>query len=126
MKKRLVIFSILMLLLTCSLLAQQPEIENPLQLNDGILAAIFSAFGIGLFGIIQMIKQVLKTSTWTERARDIAGYVISFVASASCTVAVLVSMQKFTILRLVLYTLGVWFEASGIWKGMKELVKKHA
>lgn len=123
MKTRFMI-CVLVLALPVAAIAQT-EIENPLQLNEGMLAAIFAAFGMGLFGIIAQIKKVFKTDKMTKNARNLAGYVISFAASAGCTIAVLASMQKFTIPRLILYTIGVWFEASGIWKGVKEAIQQH-
>lgn len=123
MRKRIIIVA-LFLVLPMSLLAQA-EIENPLQLNEGILVAIFGAFGFGLFGIIAFIKRLFKTDKMSAAARDIMGYLISAVCSAGATVAILSTIDKFTIARFALYSLGVWIEASGIWKGIKEAIEQH-
>lgn len=123
MKKRIIVIA-LFLMLPISLLAQA-EIENPLQLNEGILATIFGAFGFGLFGIIAFIKRLFKTNKMTKLARDVMGYLISAVCSAGATAAILSSMDKFTIIRFALYSFGVWIEASGIWKGIKEAIEQH-
>lgn len=120
MTKRLGLFLVLFLLLVpIALLAQDP-VDNPFGLDEGTLAAILGAFGLGVLGITQLLKQILKVEKWDPRLKDVAGYGLSLVVSAGATAFVLASSDMFTVARFAIYSVGVWGEVNGIWKAIKK------
>jgi hypothetical protein len=129
--KRFVIFTIFILALTVGLvLAQDPPGDDfPFELDEAIVTAIQTVFGIGMFGIIQLAKQLLKKvgfDEWTELMRHAVMYVVSLVIAAAITWFVLTKAGMMTLGSLVLYTVYAWGLANGFWKGLKEIVKKHS
>jgi len=95
-------------------------------IDQATVVAILAAFGIGVLGITEVLKSILKVSTWSDFARAAAGYVISLVVSAACTAYVLLTSSKWALGSFILYTIVVWAEANGIFKAVSGIVKKHA
>jgi hypothetical protein len=77
-----------------------------------VVAVILAVFGIGLVGIIQTIKSLLKLS-------GLAAYVLAFLCSAGATAFTLLQTHTFSILALVVYTFIVFGEATGLYKVRK-------
>jgi len=74
-----------------------------------IVAAILGVAGIGVVGLTEMIKRLLK-------AGGLVAYLISFVVSAAATAFVLATSQAFSFIPFVFYTVVVFLEANGIYK----------
>jgi len=122
MKKFLVIFGFIFLA-AMPLLAQE---DVPFDVDNALIAAILGAFGVGVLGLTQIIKNVLKVPTWaSDIAKKIAGYGISLVVSAAGTIFTLVTTGQMAVGKAVLYTAIVWGIANGWWKGLKELIAKN-
>jgi hypothetical protein len=123
MKKFLGVVFVLMLLAPMALLAQD---DVPVDVDTELVAAILAAFGVGVLGLTQIIKNVLKVPTWqSDIAKKIAGYGISLVVSAAGTIFTLTTTGQMALGKAILYTAVVWGIANGWWKGLKELIAKH-
>jgi len=76
------------------------------------VSAIMAIFGIGVIGIIQTLKRILKLGG--------AGSIIATVfVSFAATAAYLVQAHIFSVLALIIYGLLVFGEASGLYHVVK-------
>jgi len=134
MKRRTTVFLFLFVLLAVplALLAQDdPYGDFPFELNEAIVAAFQTVFGLGLLGVVQLAKGALKKfiKGWddmTTLARHAIMYVLTAVISAGVTYFVLSQMGMMGTERFILYGVYAWGVCNGFWKGLKELVKKHS
>lgn len=76
--------------------------------NPAIVAAILAAFGIGLAYLIDVVKKLFKAS-------GTGALIVSFVVTAGVTAAVLGVSGIFNVLNLILYTMVVWLEVTGVY-----------
>ena len=81
-----------------------------MQPDPTVITAIMALFGIGVIGIIEFIKRILKTE-----GQAVVNFVIAFVVSFGATAAYLVQAQSFSIIALIVYGLIVFGEASGLY-----------
>lgn len=84
-----------------------------MEIDPAIVMAILAFCGIGVTGITEMVKRLLKAS-------GILAYVISLVVSALATAFVLYQSAQFTVLWFIIYTIIVFLEANGIYKVIKK------
>jgi hypothetical protein len=80
-----------------------------MNIEPGIVTAIMALFGIGVIGIIQMLKVFLKLD-------GLGAKILAFVVSFGATAIYLLQIKTFTVLALVIYGLIVFGEASGLYK----------
>lgn len=100
------------------------------QLNQGIVLAIMSFLGLGLFGVIQLAKGALRKlvpqyDSWSKTLRHAVMYVLTGGISAGISAIVLNQMGMFSWGSLALYGLYCTGVVNGWWKGLKEISKKH-
>lgn len=129
MKKTAVLFAALFVLPAMALAAQGTG-DFPFELNDAITAAIQTVFGIGLLGIVQLLKNGIKKiiknwADWRPLARHAVMYVLTGILSAGVTYFVLTQMSTMTTGRFVLYGVWAWGLCNGWWKALKEIIKKN-
>lgn len=79
-----------------------------MQIDYGTVTAIMAIFGVGLLGIIQTVKTLLKL-------QDIPAKILAFLCSGGATAVILVQTHAFNWLAFVLYTIIVYGEASGLY-----------
>lgn len=83
-------------------------------LDPAIVATILAAGGIGVTGITEMLKRLLK---W----EDFKAYLISAVVSVGVTLFVMWQGQvAITLFPVIGYSLLVFLEANGIYKVVKK------
>ena len=80
-----------------------------MNVDQTVLTAIMGLFGVGVIGIIQTIKNLLK-------AEGPLAILIAILVSFGATAAILVQTGAFSILALVVYGLIVFGEASGLYR----------
>jgi len=119
-----------LLVLPLAALAGQDTGDFPFELDEGLVAAIQTVFGIGLLGIVQLIKNGIKKifkdwDDWTPLARHAIMYALTGLISAGVTYFVLTQAAMMTTGRFILYGLWAWGLCNGRWKALKELVQKH-
>lgn len=132
MKKRtgiLAVVALVILMAPALLLAGQAD-DFPFELNDGIVAAVQTVFGIGLLGIVQLVKQGIKKlfkdwENWNKLARHAIMYLVTCALSAGVTYFVLSQAAMMTTGRFILYGIWAWGLCNGWWKGLKELINKN-
>ena len=78
-----------------------------------IVVAILAFAGIGVVGLTEMLKRLLKASGF-------AAYAVSFLVSAAATVFTLISLGQLTLVAVIVYTILVFVEANGIYKAIKK------
>lgn len=78
-------------------------------ISQEIFLAIMSVLGIGVIGIVQTLKNLLKLDGW--KALVLTG-LVSFAATAFYFVQV----SSFTLVNLLVYGAIVFGEASGLYK----------
>jgi len=83
-----------------------------MKIDPGIVTAIMALFGIGVIGVIQTLKVLLKLS-------DVGAKILAFIVSFGATAIYLLQTHIFTMLALVIYGLIVFAEASGLYKVFK-------
>ena len=125
MSRRFLILIAFLAIVVGGLYAQTDE-SFLFDLNEETIALIVGAFGIGILGATQAIKSILKVQNWTPLAQKWAGYGISLVVSAGFTAFTLFKAGTFTLVSFGLYTVAAWGVANGIWKSLREVVKKHS
>jgi len=81
-----------------------------MQGNPEIVLAILAIFGVGVIGVVEFIKRILKTEGQT-----IVNFVITGVVSFAATAAYLMKADLFSIGALILYGIIVFGEASGLY-----------
>jgi len=81
-----------------------------MQGNPEIVLAILAIFGIGVIGVVEFIKRILKTEGQT-----VVNFVITGVVSFAATAIYLVQSSTFSIGLLILYGFLVFGEASGLY-----------
>jgi len=81
-----------------------------MQGNPEIVLAILAIFGVGVIGVVEFIKRILKTE-----GQFIINLVITAVVSFGATAAYLVKADIFSIGALILYGILVFGEASGLY-----------
>lgn len=127
--KKIFLLASLIFMLSLPLLAQAAEEYFPFELNDGIVAAIQTAFGIGLLGLVQLVKNGLK-KIWpkyadlTPMARHAIMYALTLLITSGVTFFVLTQAHMLTTARFVLYDVYAWGLCNGFWKSLKELISK--
>lgn len=77
-------------------------------INPTIVVAILAAFGIGLAYLIDVVKKLFKAS-------GTGALIVSFVVTAGVTAATLAVSSMFNVLNLILYTIVVWLEVTGVY-----------
>jgi len=75
----------------------------------GIVTAIMTILGIGLIGIIQVVKEFLH-------AEGLGGWAIAFILSFVASAVVLLQAGLFTPLALIVYGLIAFGEATGLYR----------
>lgn len=123
--KKLIITALFLMLMTPFILAQ--EAPGTIQIDNNMLAAILGAWGIGVIGISELLKQGLKKfgfDTWPKLLRHFVMYLVTLGVSACATVFTLIKMGQFQTGDFVLYSVIVWGIANGLWKGGRNAVKK--
>lgn len=78
--------------------------------NPEIVMAIMALFGIGVIGIVEFIKRILRTEGQT-----VINFAITAVVSFAATAAYLAKADIFSIGALILYGFIVFGEASGLY-----------
>ena len=76
--------------------------------DQAVVAGIMAIFGIGVIGIIEALKNLLKLS-------GLGAKILAFVVSFGATAAYLTQAGIFTVLALVIYGLIVFGEATGLY-----------
>lgn len=79
------------------------------QFDITLLATILAAGGLGVTGLTEMLKRLLK---W----EDFKAYLISAVVSLGVTAFVLSTGEAFTVLSWLIYSVAVFLQANGIYK----------
>lgn len=129
--KRIATIAVLALLaLPLAALAGQGTGDFPFELDEGLVAAIQTVFGIGLLGIVQLVKNGIKKifkdwDKWTALARHAVMYTVTGLLSAGVTYFVLTQAEMMATGRFILYGIWAWGLCNGWWKALKELVQKH-
>ena len=83
-----------------------------MSVDPEIFAAIMAIFGVGVIGIVETVKRILKL--------DGAGALIATaVVSFGATAAYLVQTSSFAVVSLIIYGLIVFGEASGLYHVFK-------
>jgi len=124
MKIKLILLAFLLLLIFPIMVFAQVE-DIPFDVDKALIAAILGAFGLGVLGITELIKTWLKVANWHPTARKVAGYVISLVVTLGATTSTLIATSRFTWGSFILYSLIVWAEANGIFKAIRNIIKKY-
>ena len=78
-------------------------------IDPAIVTAIMALFGIGVIGIVQTLKKLLKLD-------GVGAIILTAVVSFAATGAYLVQAHIFTVIALVVYGAIVFGEASGLYK----------
>ena len=73
-----------------------------------MVAAIMALFGIGLMGIIETLKRILKLD-------GVGAIILALVVSLAGTAIILVQAGTWSVLAFVVYGLIVFGEASGLY-----------
>ena len=73
-----------------------------------MVAAIMALFGIGLMGIIETLKRILKLE-------GVGAKVLAFVVSLGGTAIILVQADAWSVLAFIVYGLIVFGEATGLY-----------
>jgi hypothetical protein len=81
-------------------------------LDPGIVMAILAIFGVGVIGIVQTLKRLLKLD-------GLGAILATFVVSFAATAVYLVQTHAFAIPLLLLYGAVVFGEASGLYHVIK-------
>jgi len=134
-KKHVKVFIFIAILFMAApfLLAQDPaavDPDFPFELNDSIVIAIQTIFGIGLMAITQLAKAGLKKifKDWDNMpatARHGIMYFVTAIIATGATYFTLTQMSLMTAARLILYSIYTWGYISQFWKVLKESVKTH-
>lgn len=125
MKKALVFFGLLALVGVFALAVQDPadtEVAEFLGLDEALIGGIMSAFGLGILGIVQLIKGWTKkfTETWTPLARHAFYKFVALLCSAGVTYWVLTRADMFSLWpNFALYGIWTFGVATGIWRSLK-------
>jgi hypothetical protein len=77
-------------------------------LDPGIVAAILTIFSIGVVGIIETLKRILKLT-------GLGAIILTAVVSFAATAVYLAQTHAFAIPALILYGTVVFGEASGLY-----------
>jgi len=80
-----------------------------MSIDPAIVTAIMALFGIGVIGIVQTLKNLLKLE-------GAAAIVLTFIVSFLATALYLFQAHLFSIVGLILYGLIVFGEASGLYR----------
>lgn len=128
--KRRIQFFVLAFLLVLPVIALAQDADFPFELNEGLVAAIQTVFGIGLLGIVQLIKAGIKKvfpkyDQWSAIARHALMYGVTLIVSAGVTYFVLTQAGVMATGRFILYTVYAWGLSNQWWKALKELVGKN-
>ena len=129
MKKFAMIF-LLMFLFALPVLAQDPvDPDFPFELNDAIVAAIMTVFGIGLMAIVNLVKSGIKKllpnyDQWPALSRHALMYVVTLAIAAGATAFVLVQMKLWAFDRFILYAIYTWGYINQFWKALKGIIAK--
>jgi len=84
-----------------------------MQIQPEIITAILALFGIGVIGIIQTLKRLLKLD-------GTGAIVLTFIVSFVATAVYLIQAHTFSLLALLIYGLLVFGEASGLYHVFKK------
>jgi len=84
-----------------------------MQVQPEVVTAIIAFFGIGLVGIVQTLKRILKVEGW-------GAIILTFIVSFLATGIYLAYAQMFSVLTLVIYGFVVFGEASGLYHVLKK------
>lgn len=133
MKKAGFIILTILFLLPILALAQEDVVDPdfPFELNDSIVVAIQTIFGIGLMALTQLAKEGLKKvfKDWdqmTALARHAIMYAVTAIIAAAATYFTLNQMGMMTEARMILYSIYTWGYINQSWKALKEIVKRHS
>lgn len=83
-----------------------------MQVQPEVVTAIMALFGIGLIGIIQTLKRILKLEGF-------GAIILTFIVSFLATALYLAYIGQFSVLTLVVYGFIVFGEASGLYHVLK-------
>jgi hypothetical protein len=135
-KRHVLVFAFLAMFFIAApiLLAQDPgavDPDFPFELNDSIVVAIQTIFGLGLMAITQLAKAALKKifkdwDSWRPMARHGIMYFVTAIIAAGATYFTLTKMGIMDSGRMVLYSVYTWGYMNQFWKALKDVVKKHS
>jgi hypothetical protein len=122
--KKLFMLIFSLLLVAPFLLAQDTV---TLEIDNNLIAAILGAWGIGVIGLSELLKQLLKKAgydEWPLLLRHISMYIVTLAVTAAATAFTLIKFGEFEWGEFALYTIIVWGIANGIWKGGRNAIRK--
>ena len=82
-------------------------------IDPNIVFAILALFGIGVLGIVETLKKLLKLD-------GLGAIILTFVVSFGATAIYLLQAHTFTIAAFIIYGFVVAGEASGLYKFFKK------
>ncbi len=121
-------FLVFFFMMALPALAQVDE-DFPFEVNETIVIAIQTIFGIGLMAIVHFVKAGIKKlfpkyDQWTPMARHSLMYGVTLLIAAGATYFTLTQMAFMTTGRFIYYTVYTWGYINGFWKLLKELIRK--
>jgi len=84
-----------------------------MEVQAEIVVAILAFFGIGLIGVIETFKRILKLD-------GLGAYILTAVISIAATAVTLIQTKMFSVPALIVYSFLVFGEASGLYKVIKK------
>jgi hypothetical protein len=109
MTKRIALFAFAIAILLVGSAVAQTAATPALKVDDSVVAGIMALFGIGVLGIIQTLKSLLK---WDGTK----ALIIAAAVSLAATGAYLAIHSIFTVIAWLIYSAIVFGEASGLYK----------
>ena len=127
------LFLAIILIAAPILLAQDPgevDPDFPFELNDSIVVAIQTIFGLGLMAITQLVKAGLRRvfkqwNDWRPELRHGIMYFVTAVIATGATYFTLNQMQIMTTPRMLLYSIYTWGYMNQFWKVLKQKVAEN-
>ena len=80
-----------------------------MEINTAIVVAIMASLGIGVIGIVKMLKDLFKLA-------GLGAKILTLVVSFAATGAYLVQAEMFSVVALIVYGILVFGEASGLYR----------
>jgi len=136
-KRHALVFLFLAIFLTAApmLLAQEPDPgavdpDFPFELNDSVVVAIQTIFGLGLMAITQLAKAGLMKflkgwNNYTPAVRHAIMYFVTAIIATGATAFTLNQMQLLTTTRMLLYSIYTWGYMNQFWKVLKQKVAEN-
>jgi len=127
------LFMAIILIAAPMLLAQDPgavDPDFPFELNDSIVVAIQTIFGLGLMAITQLVKAGLQKifagwNNFKPAVRHAIMYFATAIIATGATYFTLNQMKLLTTPRMLLYSIYTWGYINQFWKVLKQKVAKN-